>query len=79
MRYPEGCIDKNIEGKVVVGFTVGTDGAMSDFRIIKGVDPLLDAEALRVVRSITVKWKPGENGGKPEACAFALPIEFKLN
>ncbi len=79
MRYPEGCIDKNIEGKVVVGFTVGTDGAMSDFRIIKGVDPLLDAEALRVVRSITVRWKPGENGGKPVACAFALPIEFKLN
>ncbi|MGN1251916.1 MAG: energy transducer TonB [Muribaculaceae bacterium] len=42
------------------------------------MNPLLDAEALRAAKAMTVKWKPGRKDGRPISCTFALPIDFKL-
>jgi protein TonB len=59
-------------------FTVEADGSMSDIRVIRGADPVLDAEALRVMNSCTVKWEPGIQNGKPVGVTFAFPITFQL-
>lgn len=78
VRYPEEAYKAKIQGQVVVGFTVGADGSISDYKVIKSVDPQLDAEALRSVKALNVKWVPAQKNGKPVNCAFALPITFKL-
>ena len=53
-------------------------GTLSDFKVVKSVNPLLDSEALRAAKAMTVKWKPGRKDGRPISCTFALPIDFKL-
>ncbi len=78
VKYPAAADSAKIQGRVVVGFTVRTDGSLSDYRIIQSVDPLLDAEALRAVKTLDVKWKPGKQDGKTVNCSFALPVTFKL-
>lgn len=78
VAYPAEAAKNKIQGKVVVGFTVSADGTLSDFKVIKSVDPLLDAEALRAAKAMTVKWIPGRKDGRPISCTFALPIDFKL-
>ena len=75
--YPQEAIDKGIEGRVIVKFTVEEDGTVTNGKIVRGVDPLLDKEALRLV-SIMPKWKPGMNNGEVVRCFFTLPITFKL-
>lgn len=78
LKYPAEAYEAKIQGRVVVGFNIGTDGRMSDFKVIKGVDPQLDAEAVRAVRALNVMWTPALKDGKPVSCSFALPVEFKL-
>lgn len=78
IKYPAEAYEAKIQGRVVVGFNIGTDGRMSDFKIIKGVDPQLDAEAVRAVRALNVTWTPALKDGQPVSCSFALPVEFKL-
>ena len=78
IKYPANAYEAKIQGRVVVGFNIGTDGRMSDFKIIKGVDPQLDAEAVRAVRALNVTWTPALKDGQPVSCSFALPVEFKL-
>lgn len=78
IKYPANAYEAKIQGRVVVGFNIGTDGRMSDFKVIKGVDPQLDAEAVRAVRALNVTWTPALKDGQPVSCSFALPIEFKL-
>lgn len=78
IKYPAEAYEAKIQGRVVVGFNIGTDGKMSDFKIIKGVDPQLDAEAVRAVRALNVTWTPALKDGQPVSCSFALPVEFKL-
>ena len=73
---PEQIIPK-IE-KPVVKFVVGRDGSVSRAEVVRGVDPALDREALRVVNSMP-KWNPGMNNGQPANVWFQLPITFKLN
>ena len=76
-RYPKEAKDKNITGRVIVRFIVKEDGAVTDASVIKGVDPLLDNEALRVVSSIP-KFTPGKWKGSPVPVWYTIPIQFAL-
>ncbi len=77
LKYPEAARKSKISGKVVVAFMVNTDGAVSDVKLIKTVEPSLDNEALRVVRMMP-KWQPGVSGGKTCRTLVHLPIVFKF-
>ncbi len=77
LRYPKAAIAQKIQGIVTVGFIIGKDGTVSEVKIVKGVDPLLDNEALRVVK-LMPKWKPGEEKGKPCLTYFCIPVNFNL-
>ena len=78
VKYPEQAKEECISGRVVVGFVVEADGSITDPQIARGVHPLLDAEALRVV-SLMPKWEPGRLGGKNVKQIFKLPVTFKLD
>ena len=75
--YPEVAKEKNIQGKVIVHFCVTSDGGVSQVSILKGVDPELDKEAIRVVNTLPA-FKPGRQGGKAVYVWFQVPITFKL-
>ena len=76
--YPEKAITAGTQGRVVLSFVVDTDGSVTDVQLLRGVDPDLDAEALRVVSSCTEKWTPGMKNGKPVRVTYTFPIVFKL-
>ena len=78
--YPEKAKKDAIEGSVEVSFVVEVNGNISDVKVKNGVHPLLDSEAVRVVREMP-KWEPGKyvNSDKPVSCHFVLPIDFKLD
>ncbi len=76
IKYPVKAIEKKIEGRVTVSFVVSRDGSLRDFRIVRSVDPDLDAEALRVAKSMP-NWKPGKQRGKNVAVKYTLPINFR--
>ena len=78
VKYPEEAHKKGIQGRVIVTFVVEKDGSISDARIVRSVDPLLDAEALRVTNSMP-KWKPGRQNGEAVAVKYTIPVTFKLN
>ena len=78
LRYPETAKENNIEGRVFVQFVVKADGSVDDARIVRGVDPDLDEEALRVVRS-SPGWTPGRQRGQAVSVAFTFPINFVLS
>jgi TonB family protein len=77
VKYPQAAKEKGIEGKVFVSYIVNKDGSVSDVKVVEAVNPLLDAEAVRVVSSMK-KWTPGKNEGKPVAVSMVMPIMFKL-
>ncbi len=77
IQYPEEAKKKGTQGKVFVNFVVGKDGSITNAKILKAVDPLLDAEALRVINAMP-KWIPGKDKGKEVAVQFTLPISFAL-
>lgn len=77
VKYPVSAQEKGIQGKVFVSFVVGKDGSVSQAKVVRSVDPALDAEALRVVNSLP-KWKPGRNKGEVVAVSYTLPINFVL-
>ena len=64
-------------GRVIVQFVVNKDGSIVDVKVVRGVDPYLDKEAIRVISTMP-KWKPGEQRGKPVRCKFTVPVMFKL-
>ncbi len=76
--YPENAIDSHIEGRVIIEFIVKADGSIGDAKIIRGVDDMLDAEALRIVKSIP-RFNPAMLNGKAVESIFTLPITFRLN
>jgi TonB family protein len=75
VKYPEGLKSEKISGRVIVRFIVNSDGNTEEVLILKGVHPLLDAEALRVVSSIT-GWQPGMQGGKAVNVWYMVPVNF---
>ena len=77
VRYPEAAKDNDIQGTVFVRFVVDTDGSVTNVEILRGVDPLLDKEAKRVVESLP-KWKPGRQRGKAVKVSHSVPIKFAL-
>ena len=77
VHYPKIALENGIQGKVYVSYVVDTKGKVKDVKIARGVDPALDAEALRVVKSMP-DWTPGEQRGKPVNVMFNLPINFAL-
>lgn len=76
-KYPEIAKENGITGKVFVQFVIGKDGKVTDVKVIRGIDPYLDKEAVRVVKSMP-KWKPGSQRGKSVKVSFQLPINFTL-
>ena len=77
IRYPEEAVKNGIEGIVYVQFVVDKDGKIVEPKVVQGVCPELDAEALRVVSGMPA-WKPGMQRGKPVAVSFVLPVVFHL-
>jgi protein TonB len=75
--YPEVAKENNIQGKVIVRFCVTSKGGVSQVSILKGVDPELDKEAIRVVNTLPA-FKPGKQGGKPVPVWYMVPITFTL-
>jgi len=78
IKYPKQAIEKGITGMVYVSFIVNKKGYVKDVQLVKGVDKLLDNEALKVVASIP-QWTPGENKGEKVNVSFTVPIKFALN
>ena len=77
VRYPEMAKENDIQGTVYVRFVVDTDGSVKNVEVIRGVDQLLDKEAIRVVQSLP-KWKPGKQRGKAVKVSHSVPIKFQL-
>lgn len=77
LRYPAKAQKANIEGKVVVQFIVEKDGSISDIQIVKSADPLLDKEAMRVMKKMPA-WKPGIQNDQPCRTMVSIPIIFHL-
>ncbi|MBQ9560896.1 MAG: energy transducer TonB [Prevotella sp.] len=77
LKYPEQALKRKIEGKVIVSFIVNKDGTLSDIKLTKRVNKLLDDEALRVARMMP-NWKPGIDKGKPCRSMIAIPIVFEI-
>jgi TonB family protein len=76
--YPEEAKKNNIQGRVLIGFVVEKDGSVSEAKILKGVDPLLDAEAIRVVQSLPKFGKPGIKNGVQVRVKYMVPITYAL-
>ena len=78
IQYPKEAKDKGIQGRVICNFVVMRDGAISDVQIVRGVDPILDAEAVRVLK-LMPDWMPGTQRGQAVNVRFTLPVVFRLN
>ncbi|MDA3865558.1 MAG: energy transducer TonB [Salinivirgaceae bacterium] len=76
-KYPDIAIRNDIQGRVFVQFVIGKDGSINQVEILRGVDPSVDKEAIRVVKSMP-KWRPGKQNGKPVFVRYQVPINFKL-
>lgn len=74
LRYPDTGSD--VQGRVIVSFMVERDGSLSDIKVVRGLDPAFDEEALRVVKMMP-KWSPGVTDGKISVMRYAIPIIFK--
>lgn len=78
VAYPKEAAEKKIQGRVIVQFVVMKDGSIANARVIRSVDPLLDAEALRII-GLMPKWKPGTQRGQAVNVKFTMPITFRLD
>ena len=78
LRYPAEAKKAGTQGRVVVQFFVNKDGNISNVKVLRGVDPALDAEAVRLVNSMP-KWKPGMQKGKAVTVKYTVPVLFKLD
>jgi periplasmic protein TonB len=76
-KYPESAKTNKIQGKVIVRFCVTSEGGVDRISVLKGVNPELDAEAVRVVGTLP-QFKPGKQGGKPVPVWYMVPIDFSL-
>ena len=79
IKYPQQCIDEQIQGRVVLQFTISNVGEVTDVTVLRGVCPALDEEAVRALKT-SPAWTPGKTeDGKAAPVSFTLPIVFKLN
>jgi protein TonB len=77
LRYPSEAVNNNIQGRVILKFVVNPNGSVDRIEILRGIDPLLDNEAIRVVKAFP-KFKPGKQRGVPVPVWFTLPVVFKI-
>ena len=77
IHYPTVAAENGVQGRVVVGFVVERDGSITDVRILRGVDPSLDREAMRVVKSMP-RWTPGKQNGSAVRVKYQVPVAFRL-
>lgn len=77
LKYPTEAKEKGIEGRVTVSCVIEKDGQLSEVKVLRGVHPLLDAEAVRIVKGMP-RWKPGEWRGEKVRVSYTIPISFKL-
>ncbi len=77
IHYPAVAEENGIQGRVVVSFVVEKDGSISNVQVVRGVDPSLDKEAARVVKSMP-KWTPGKQNGQAVRVKYNVPVTFKL-
>ena len=77
LKYPKDAVKDGIQGRVMVDFIIDKSGKVIDVRVVRGVDPLLDAEAIRVV-SASPKWRPGRVKGNKVRTSLTIPVEFRL-
>lgn len=75
--YPEVAKENGVQGRVMLQFTVGTDGSVSGVKVLRGVDPSLDKEAVRVV-SMSPKWTPGKQRDRKVKVTYTFPVIFQL-
>jgi len=78
LRYPVEAQKKGIQGKLIVRFIVTKSGKVENAEVVRGLDPILDQEGLRVVNTLA-DWIPGEQNGKKVSVYYTLPIAFKLD
>jgi len=78
MQYPKESAEKGIQGRVYLQFVISKEGKLIKPKVVRGVDPLLDAEAIRVVSNSPI-WNPGMQRGEPVNVSFTFPITFILN
>ena len=77
IKYPTISQENGVQGRVIVQFVVNRDGSIVDPVVVRGVDPYLDKEALRVISSMP-KWKPGKQRGKAVRVKYTVPVTFRL-
>lgn len=77
IKYPAVAQENGIQGRVIIQFVVEKDGSVANPVVVKGVDPALDKEALRVVKSMP-KWTPGKQRGKAVRVKYTVPVTFRL-
>jgi len=75
--YPEIAKENGVQGKVMLQFTIEKDGRVTNVRVLRGVDPSIDKEAVRVVSS-SPRWKPGELDGRKVRVTYTFPVIFQL-
>ena len=77
INYPADAAEAGITGRVIVSFVIEKDGSISNARVVRSIHPSLDAEAIRIVKTMP-KWIPGKNNGQPVRVEYIMPISFKL-
>ena len=77
IKYPVIAAENGIEGRVIVQFVVSKSGSISNVNVVRGVDPSLDKEAVRVVSNMP-NWTPGKQNGTTVNVRYTLPVTFKL-
>ena len=78
IQYPPEAIEKEIQGRVIVQMVITDEGDVTDAKVVRGVDPLLDKEALRVI-NLMPKWTPGKQRGKAVNVKYTIPVMFRLS
>lgn len=77
IKYPTEAQRRGAQGRVIVKFVVETNGSISNIHVVKGIDPLLDAEAIRVCTTMPT-WAPARQEGKAVRCYYTIPVTFRL-
>lgn len=77
VKYPVIAQENGVQGRVICQFVVNRDGSIVDVEVVRSVDPSLDKEAIRVIKSMP-NWSPGQQRGKPVRVKYTLPVNFKL-
>ena len=78
IRYPVEAQKAGVQGRVICQYVVDENGTITDVSVVRGVDPSLDQEAVRVIKAMP-NWTPGEQRGKKVSVKYTLPINFKLD